>query len=240
MAETETSHPDHLAHHFDSVEQQRESASFGMWLFIAQEIMFFGGLFLGYIVYRIKYPMAFATGSNLLSIEWGAFNTAVLIGSSLTMALAVRAAQTGNNRLIIRWILATMLLGSVFLGVKVVEYKDKYDHQLVAGPMFEFDADYVLEREAVPAVYADDIDVHDPQFGSNVHLFYSFYFVMTGMHALHMIIGIGVMIWLLVKAYRKRFGPDYYSPVEMTGLYWHFVDIVWIFLFPMLYLMGRH
>lgn len=228
------SHPAHLAHHFDSMEQQRESSTLGMWLFLAQEVMFFGGMFVAYAIYRFKYHEAFAVASSHLSIGWGGFNTVVLIFSSLTMALAVRAGQLGDKRKIIHYLLATIFLACVFLGVKGVEYTEKYHHHLVPGPSFHYVPSF--EDYTVPVT----AETADPNFAGHVQLFYSFYFVMTGMHALHMVIGIGIMIWLIVKARRGRFSRDYYSPVEMTGLYWHFVDIVWIFLFPLLYLVWRH
>jgi cytochrome c oxidase subunit III len=215
-------HPVHpkLQHHFDDMEQQAEASSLGMWVFLVTEIMFFGGLFMAYIVYRAAAPEAFQEASHHLSIGWGAFNTAVLIFSSLTMALAVRAAQTGEPaRTQVMWLVATMFLGTVFLGVKVIEYTDKFVHHIVPGPYFDKSA------WTHPA---------------GVEQFYSLYFIMTGLHALHMIIGIGLMAVITVMAWRKHFDSTYYTPVEVSGLYWHFVDIVWIFLFPLLYLIGRH
>lgn len=207
-----------LAHQFDDLEQQREASSLGMWVFLITEIMFFGGLFTGYAVYRSKYPQAFAQGSHHLDILLGGINTAVLILSSLTMALAVHAAQLGRRKTIVLFLALTILLGAVFFGIKVIEYSHKFEQQLVPGPRF----------------------VSEGPHGAQVQLFFSFYFAMTGMHALHMVIGIGVLSLLLLLAWQGRFSPDYYSPVELTGLYWHFVDIVWIFLFPLLYLIGRH
>ncbi len=205
-----------VAHQFDDAEQQREASSLGMWLFLLTEIMFFGGMFTGYTVYRLKYPQAFVAGSHLLDIRLGGFNTAVLIASSLTMALAVHAAQMGKRKAIIGFLLLTFVLGGVFLGVKAVEYSHKFHDHLVPGPNFEA----LQYRET--------------------QLFFSFYFAMTGMHALHMVIGMVMMGILIRMAQKGRFTADYYSPVEMGGLYWHFVDIVWIFLFPLLYLIGRH
>ena len=215
-------HPVHpkLQHHFDDMEQQVEASVLGMWVFLVTEILFFGGLFLAYIVYRAAAPEAFQEASHHLSIGWGAFNTAVLIFSSLTMALAVRAAQTGRPaRTQVMWLLGTMFLGTVFLGVKVIEYADKFEHHIVPGPHFDKSA------WTHPA---------------GVEQFYSLYFIMTGLHALHMIIGIGIMTVIAIMAWRKHFDRTYYTPVEVSGLYWHFVDIVWIFLFPLLYLIGRH
>ena len=202
-----------LNHQFEDLQQQYEAANMGMWAFIAQEIMFFGGLFAGYTVYRFKYLAAFIEGSNHLPIKLGALNTGVLIASSFTMAMAVRASQQGEKRGLLRWILATMALGTTFLVVKAFEYADKYHHGLVPGASFD---------------------------GSGqMKIFFSFYFVMTGMHALHMIIGLGLIIWLIPKIRRGTYTRDYFSPIENFGLYWHFVDIVWIFLFPLLYLIGR-
>ena len=216
-----------LAHHFDSYDQQRESATLGTWAFLITEIMFFGALFLAYLVYRSQYPEAFAVASNHLDTWMGAFNTAILIFSSLTMALAVRAAQLGRKKGIILFLVLTILLGGVFLGVKVVEYSAKFEHHLVPGPNFEFHAAPLAEGAAAV----------DPR---HVEIFFSIYFGMTGLHAFHMIIGIGLMLWLIWLARKDRFSPEYHNPVECVGLYWHFVDIVWIFLFPLLYLLGFH
>jgi cytochrome c oxidase subunit 3 len=218
-------HSSALAHQFDDLDQQFEASTLGMWTFLVQEIMFFGGLFLGYAVYRMLYPQAFEAASRLLDYKLGAINTAVLICSSLSMALAVRSAQFGRRRALINYLLLTIVLGSVFLGVKVVEYGDKFEHHLVPGPHFMFEP------------HGSHAAGVNPQ---NVQLFFSFYFAMTGMHALHMIIGIGIMAVLVVMAWRGRFSEEYYTPVDIVGLYWHFVDIVWIFLFPLLYLISRH
>jgi cytochrome c oxidase subunit 3 len=202
------------------MEQQVEASALGMWTFLVTEIMFFGGLFLAYAVYRAASPEAFQEASAHLAISWGAFNTAVLIFSSLTMALAVRAAQTSAPpKTQVGWLAATMFLGAVFLGVKVIEYKDKFDHHIVPGPNF---------------------DASIWQHPAGAELFYSLYFIMTGLHALHMIIGIGIMLVIARMAWKRQFDSTYYTPVEVSGLYWHFVDIVWIFLFPLLYLIGRH
>ena len=217
MSEAAQPHPA-LAHHFENLHEQKEASSLGMWVFIAQEVMFFGGLFLAYTVYRNLYPAAFAEASHHLDWKLGGINTAVLILSSLTMALAVRAAALGHRKQIVLFLIATVVLGSIFLGIKIVEYGDKFEHHLVPGAHFQF-----AGPNARPA-----------------QIFYSLYFAMTGLHALHMIIGIPIILVLAWMAHRGRFGPAYHTPVEMTGLYWHFVDIVWIFLFPLLYLVGHH
>lgn len=211
-------HSSVLAHHFSDLEQQREASTLGMWAFLITEIMFFGGLFTGYAVYRAAYPEAFAEASHHLDVLLGSINTVVLIGSSLTMALAVHGAQVNDRKALIRFLLLTMFLGLVFLGIKLFEYAHKFEEQLVPGGNFSY------------------AGAHPQQ----VQLFFSFYFAMTGMHALHMIIGIGILSVLVILAWRGRFSSVYYSPVELTGLYWHFVDIVWIFLFPLLYLIGLH
>jgi cytochrome c oxidase subunit 3 len=223
-----TVHSEHargLAHHFTDLDQQYEAGTLGMWLFLVTEIMFFGGLFAGYAVYRSLYLTAFEAGSRLLDVRLGAINTAVLIGSSLTMALAVHAAQMGKRKALIVCLLLTMLLGSVFLGVKAFEYSHKWEHHLVPGLNFAPTEATVKEMHPVAAL-------------NHVELFLCFYFFMTGLHALHMVIGLGIMAVLVWMAARGKFDAGYYSPVEISGLYWHFVDIVWIFLFPLLYLIG--
>jgi cytochrome c oxidase subunit III len=212
-------HPKGLEHHFENLGQQAEASNLGMWAFLVQEILFFGGIFGAYAVYRFKYYDAYVEGSHQLSIELGGFNTVVLIGSSLTMALAVRAAQQGKSNGIFNWLIATMVLGAVFLGVKCVEYAAKWEHHLVPIKSFAYEG---------------------PLDPGHMKIFFSFYFVMTGMHALHMIIGIGIMFWLLKKVRQGTYTSSYYNPIENFGLYWHFVDLVWIFLFPLLYLIGRH
>ena len=206
-----------LQHQFHDMEQQHESAGLGMWLFLLTEIMFFGGVFTGYAVYRMLYPAAFAEGSHHLDITLGTVNTVVLIVSSLTMALAVHAAQTGKRKLIVFFMIATLLLGGTFLGIKGLEYAHKFEEGHVPGPSFHYEG----------------------PIADQVHLFFSFYFTMTGIHALHMVIGMVILAFLAVAAYRGRYSAAYYAPVEMFGLYWHFVDVIWIFLFPLLYLLGR-
>ena len=205
-------------HQFDDAAQQYEASALGMWVFLVTEIMFFGGLFTAYVAYRSAYPGAFGAASEHLDLTLGAVNTAVLIGSSLTMALAVHSSQLGKRTALITFLLLTMALGSVFLGIKAVEYADKFHHHLVPGLHFAFAGS----------------DAHQAQ------IFFSLYFAMTGLHALHMVIGLGVLAVLALQARRDRFGTRYHTPIELAGLYWHFVDIVWIFLFPLLYLIERH
>ncbi len=215
----ETTHADsHLQHHFADAEQQHEASTTGMWIFLITEVMFFGGMFTLFIAYVSAYPEAFADGSHHLDIVLGATNTAVLIGSSFTMAMAVRSAQLGKQKALLWFLLLTMFLGCVFLGIKGIEYAHKFEQHLVPGPNFKSEGGLAQQ----------------------VQLFFSFYFAMTGLHALHMVVGVGLMIWLFVHSWRGRFSPTYFWPVEVGGLYWHFVDIVWIFLVPLLYLVARH
>jgi cytochrome c oxidase subunit 3 len=223
-----TSHPA-LQHHFENMEQQREASALGMWVFLVTEIMFFGGMFLAYTLYRSTYPAAFASASNHLSLKLGAINTGVLILSSFTMAMAVYSAQIGKLRNQVIFLALTILLGLTFLGIKAIEYREKYVDHLIPGRL-------------IPGRPFDASGVHLLPGASkqNVEMFYWIYFAMTGMHAVHMIIGVGVLSVILYFAARGRYGPGYHNPVEVSGLYWHFVDIVWIFLFPLLYLLGRH
>lgn len=207
-----------LAHHFQNMEQQREAGSLGMWVFLVTEVMFFGGMFTAYVVYRAFHPYTFAQASSELDITLGGINTGVLICSSLTMALAVYGTQVGKKMMSIGFLCLTIFLGLAFLGIKAVEYAHKFEHHLVPGVNFTY-------------------PYPDPK---HAQMFFSIYFAMTGLHALHMIIGIGILTVLVVMAARNRFSPEYHAPIELTGLYWHFVDIVWIFLFPLLYLLGRH
>ena len=213
-------HSPHLAHHFEDLDQQRESHALGMWLFLAQEFMFFGGMFAAYTVYRYLYPYGWMAGSQELDVTIGALNTAVLLFSSFTMAMAVRAAQMGNKTGVIVQILLTIFFGSVFLFVKYFEYKAKFDHGLMPFPVMGLE--FTNQIRAIPGA----------------QLFFGFYFGMTGMHALHMVIGFGLFVWVIIHTLQGKVTPEKHSVVENMGLYWHFVDIVWIFLFPLLYLLG--
>jgi cytochrome c oxidase subunit 3 len=214
-------HPPGFKHQFEDMEQQREAGSLGMWVFLVTEIMFFGGLFATYIIYRTLYLTAFEEGSRLLNVKFGAANTAVLIGSSLTMALAIHAAQAGKKKSEqVMYLVLTMILGALFLFLKFnYEWRADYHEHLIPG--FGF----IIRPEWGAA-------------GTHVPLYFCFYFFMTGLHAMHMIIGFGILGTLTVMAHRGRFSSEYYAPLEVSGLYWHFVDIVWIFLFPLLYLIG--
>ncbi len=210
----------HVRHHFANAEQQMEASTLGMWTFLITEVLFFGGMFAAYAVYREMYPAAFAATSEFMNVEIGAANTAVLICSSLTMAMAVRAAQLSKREDLIKYLIGTLIFGITFLVVKAFEYHAKYVEHLIPGPNFH------------PEHLA-------PQFMHNAQILFFLYFCMTGMHAVHMVAGVGLLTFLLIQAYRNVFHAHYFAPVEMIGLYWHFVDIVWIFLFPLLYLIGH-
>jgi cytochrome c oxidase subunit III len=208
----------HLRHHFATSEQQMDASMLGMWTFLITEVLFFGGMFTAYAIYRNMYPDAFASTSKYMNVILGGSNTAVLICSSLTMALAVRASQLSKNKDVVKYIILTMFFGTIFLVVKAFEYHEKWVEHLVPGFGFQYE----------PAYYQQ-----------HAQILFFLYFCMTGMHAVHMIVGLGLLTWIMVKAKREVFSSHYYSPVEMVGLYWHFVDIVWIFLFPLLYLIGH-
>jgi cytochrome c oxidase subunit III len=222
-ADTELELIDHnpdLQHHFHEPAQQLAASTLGMWTFLATEVMFFGGLFLAYILYRSMYPEAFASTSKYMGVIIGGVNTAVLICSSLTMVLAVRAARLGEQKAIVILLLATMALGLVFLGFKGYEWHEHWVDHKVPGFNFQY--------------------TEEPQYAHEAQILFFLYFVMTGMHAMHMVIGEGMLAVLVAMAIKGRFTPRWNTPVDMIGLYWHFVDIVWIFLYPLLYLIGKH
>lgn len=223
MAE-HAAHVPGLAHHFVNMEQQKEAGTIGMWIFLLTELMFFGGLFLAYTIYRAKYPDGFLQGSHLLSVPLGGLNTVVLIVSSLTMALAVYYSQQGDRKKLVGFLVVTLILGTVFLVVKYFEYAEKFHHHLF--PAFW--------------TYMPSADHPPTQYHGQVRVFLWIYFMMTGLHALHMIIGIAILLVLIYLSQKGQFNKVYNSPIEIFGLYWHFVDIVWIFLFPLLYLTGFH
>ena len=223
-----------LRHHFETEEQQREAGSFGMWLFLLTEIMFFGGLFMAYLLYRNWYYDAFVAASNQLSIPLGATNTAVLISSGLMMALGVWAAEVRRKGLLVVFLILTTLLGVVFLGIKYVEYHEKWEKHHIPGASYNY-------SEFVNPLPGDRDQTHLPiDVAQKTQVYFFLYFAMTGMHALHMIIGIGILVWLTLRAHSGDFSAGYVAPIENFGLYWHFVDIVWLFLFPLLYLINIH
>ena len=211
-------HPWYQAHHFKNMEQQNAANKFGMWLFLVQELLFFAGLFMAYASMRFFYPGTWLEAAEQLDKVMGAVNTVVLLTSSLTMALGVRAAQLGNNGQVVAWCAATLAGAYGFLVIKYLEYSHKIHVGLLPGKWFDFKE---LTQSGTDA----------PQ------LFFSVYFMMTGVHGLHVVIGIGVIFWVFLRARRGDFNAENYSAVENVGLYWHLVDLIWIFLFPLLYLV---
>jgi cytochrome c oxidase subunit 3 len=214
-----------VAHHFEDIEQQRDVETFGMWMFLATEVLIFGAVITAYTVYRLRYPVDFEAASSRLNVLIGSINTIVLLSSSLTMVLAVHATRMGRQKMILTCLLLTIFLGLAFFGFKAVEYYEDYKESLVPGLRFE------------PGEWAE----HTPPVNAaHVQLMLVFYYIMTGLHAAHMIVGIGLLSWLVYRARRGMLTPTRYMSVEVVGLYWHFVDIVWIFLLPLLYLTGSH
>jgi len=207
-----------LREQYETPDQQRETASIGMWIFLVTEIMFFGGLFTAYTVYRLSNPQAFDIASAHMEIVLGAINTAVLLCSSFTMALAAHNAQLGKERAVAFLLLATMAIGIIFLGIKFTEYYLHYHDHKAPGFWFEYAGPYAPK----------------------VQMFFVFYFLMTGLHALHMTIGLGILAVLLFRTVLGSFSAEYYTPVEIGGLYWHFIDVVWLFLYAIFYLPGLH
>jgi cytochrome c oxidase subunit III len=277
-------HPEHLAHHFESLQQQYDSGKLGIWLFLTTEILMFSGLFCGYAVLRALHPEIFLYAHHYLSVFWGALNTMVLIFSSFTIAWAVRAAQLGQTRLLVRLLTITLACAGIFLGVKFIEYKNKWEEALLPGnyynpeqppedvvmPSLEAAKVKAAEKNVTPPAAAAptgavgehtqitpaavgptglsptwlarnqlrrDVVWHGPE-PNNVQLFFGIYFAMTGLHGIHVIGGMVVIAWLIGKARKGTFGPDRFAAVDFTGLYWHLVDLVWIFLFPLLYLIS--
>lgn len=215
-AATHSSH--HYAHHFDSAEHEYSSSKQGVWLFLATEILMFGGMFVGYAIFHHLYPELFKAGAKYLDWRLGAINTVVLLTSSLTMALGIYYCQKANKQRAVQMLAVTILCGAIFMIIKYFEYSHKIHEGLLPGAWFHG-------------------ELH-PGEPANLPLYFSFYFMMTGMHGLHVLIGMGLIGWVLVRANRGEFSANYYTPVEGVGLFWHLVDLIWIYLFPLLYLVG--
>ncbi|HJQ97380.1 MAG TPA: cytochrome c oxidase subunit 3 family protein [Candidatus Polarisedimenticolaceae bacterium] len=271
-------HSPYLQHHFETPQQQFDAGKLGIWLFLATEILLFGGLFCAYAIYRANHPEIFVYAHQFLNKYWGGTNTVILLCSSLTMAWAVRAAQLGQRRLLVVLLSLTLLGAMGFLGIKYVEYKEKWEHGLLWGARYAPHVEghgteeapvtkaqppppapappaspggFVVERSAIrPAaagpegtvIAAEEQEEHLEAAGihrrpANVQIFFSIYFLMTGLHGIHVLVGMGAILWILVRSIRGDFGPQYFTPVDFVGLYWHLVDLIWIFLFPLLYLI---
>jgi cytochrome c oxidase subunit 3 len=228
-----------VAHQFDSLEQQNDADTLGMWAFLGTEVLFFGGMICGYMIYRRLYFTAWHTGSmvvnnfRFLGISSGAWNTGVLLSSSLTVAIAVRAAKIGQRRVLLWMLAGTWVLGASFLGIKAAEYTHEYFEGVMPGISL-FHPDSQISAELAAAAKGPK---HEPALVDQFRLFWVFYFFMTGVHAFHMIVGLGLFAFLFIQAYRGRYTPQKHMQVEIMGLYWHFVDLVWIFLFPLFYLV---
>lgn len=206
----------HVQHHFTDAEQQRESAKLGMWLFLLTEVLLFGGLFVAYGVFRAWYPEMFFNAHKQLDVLMGTVNTIVLITSSLTMALAIRSMQVDNKKMTRLYLVLTLLFAFTFLVIKYFEYSHKIELGQLPGMFYTFQG----------------VEGHNP------HIFFSIYFAMTGLHGIHVLIGMIVITWVFIRTGKGHFSSEYYTPIEMAGLYWHLVDLIWIFLFPLLYLIG--
>jgi cytochrome c oxidase subunit 3 len=238
-AQTPHEHPPYQRHHFASMEQQVDTTSFAMWLFLLTEIMFFGGLFCSYLIFRNWYYPAFVAGSHQLNIFWGTANTAVLITSSFTMAMGVWCAEMRNKSGLVLCLVLTFLLGLLFLGIKGIEYTEKIEKHHVPGFHYSLKSftDPASDTEVYDAYHDKPLSVG---MARHTELYFSLYFAMTGMHALHMVIGICILGFLIFRARAGAYTTGHITFVENFGLYWHFVDIIWIFLFPLLYLISRH
>ncbi len=262
-------HSSNLAHHFSNSEQQFESGKLGMWIFLATEILLFGGLFAAYAVYRANHPEIFVYAHQFLDRNLGALNTIILICSSFTMAWGVRMAQLGRQKALLVSLFLTLVFAIAFLGVKGVEYEHKWKHGLLWGKNYQptehaeaapaeilygeaapvdppeaptgEESSLIAPAEIGPAGLAHEVETHGAdthgEAPHNVHIFFGIYFLMTGLHGLHVLVGMGLILWIFARSYWGHFGPDYYTPVDLVGLYWHLVDLIWIFLFPLLYLI---
>lgn len=221
-------HDPRLAHHFDSAGQQFEAGKLGIWIFLITEVLFFSGLFCAYAVYRANHPELFAWGHQFLSVPMGAINTIVLLFSSLTMAWAVRCAQRNNKKGLVTCLALTLICAGVFLVIKYFEYSSKISHGLLPGAGFD---------PAKAAEYAHSTGHGHGPIPEGAGRFFSIYFTMTGLHGIHVIGGIVVIFWTMLRAMKGRFDAKYYGQVDYVALYWHLVDLVWIYLFPLLYLI---
>ncbi len=226
MSTVKTSHSNehHHAHHYDSAEHEYQTTKFGTWMFLVTEIVMFGGLFVGYILFHAKFHETFHVGSTFLDWHLGALNTVVLLFSSLTMALSIYYAQNNNKKMTLINLYVTLACGMIFLIVKYFEYTHKIHEGLLPGNLFSYDGPEVEHLKAAGF--------------QNLGLYFSFYFCMTGLHGSHVIAGMGLITWLIIRTHRGEFNSKYYTPLECVGLFWHLVDLIWIYLFPLLYLIG--
>jgi cytochrome c oxidase subunit III len=233
----------HHAHHFESAEHQYDSSKQGIWIFMVTEIIMFGGLFVGYLIYKSLYPAVFKVGSSYLDVSLGATNTVILIFSSFTMAMGIYYNQINKSKLAAGALFLTILCALGFMGIKYEEYSHKIHIGLVPGKYFtnkEFPqkiADYANNeyRDTMPP---EELKVYIKELQKFAPMYLGFYFVMTGLHGIHVLIGVGLIFWIMIKTLMGKFSSEYYTPVEGVGIFWHIVDLVWIYLFPLLYLVG--
>ena len=233
-------HPAYQRHHFESVDQQFDATNFAMWLFLLTEIMFFGGLFTAYLIMRNWYYPAFVAASHQLNIGWGTANTVVLICSSFTMAMGVWSAETRHKAQLVLYLSLTLMFGLMFLGIKTIEWSEKWEKHHIPG-IHHYSVQSFLDPKSDPAVYKEYHDNPLPlDMAQKTEEYFFLYFAMTGMHALHMVIGVGILIYMIFRAKAGAYTTGHVTFVENFGLYWHFVDIIWIYLFALLYLISRH
>ena len=216
MSIVKASKPYTQAHHFDSAEQEYQTSKFGVWIFMVTEILMFGGLFVAFAIFNNLYPEVFEEGAKFLDWKLGAVNTVVLLTSSLTMALGIHYIQTDKRDAAFWSLVFTILCGAVFMVIKYFEYSHKFHLGLFPGSEFAFQGDTEVK---------------------NLALFFSFYFCMTGLHGIHVLAGMGLISWVTYRHYKGEFNPNYFTAVEGVGLFWHIVDLIWIYLFPLLYLV---
>jgi len=221
-------HGHHYAHHYESAEHEYLTTKFGTWMFLVTEIVMFGGLFVGYIIFHEKFHEMFHEGSTFLNWRLGALNTVVLLVSSLTMALSIYYAQLEKKNLVLFNLYVTLICGFIFLTVKYFEYTHKFHEGLFPGQLFN------PHEPEVQEMAKRLVDTGAGHLG----MYFSFYFVMTGLHGSHVLIGMGLITWLIIRAHRGEFNRNYFTPLECVGLFWHLVDLIWIYLFPLLYLIG--
>ena len=237
---SDDAHAPFLAHHFESPRQQFQAGKLGMWIFLLTEVLLFSGLFLAYAVFRSNHPDVFTYAHQFLDKNLGAVNTCVLLLSSLTMAWAVRAAQIGQRRTLVAMLCTTLLCACGFLGIKYVEYKHKWEHGLLWVRLYDphqAETGSGVHAPPVPSPASSPAGEQDAPARKKAGLFFSIYFLMTGLHGLHVLAGMGAIAWVLRRSVRGDFGPLYFGPVDYVGLYWHLVDLIWIYLFPLLYLI---
>lgn len=207
----------HFAHHFNSAEHEFDTSKFGVWLFLCTEILMFGGLFVGYAIFHNVHPEIFVEGSKFLDWRMGALNTVVLLISSFTMAMGIHFCQTNQKNKAVLNLTITLVCGLIFMVVKYIEYSHKIHVGLLPGNLFSY--------QGITS-------------GANLPIYFSFYFCMTGLHGIHVLVGMGLILWVLLRARKGEFSSEYYTPVEGVGLFWHLIDLIWIYLFPLLYLVG--